>query len=117
MKTWSILPLCAALFVAPGCNKAAKKDKPEAATTATSAGATTAPNASAAAKSTKPQIPPPADVAAPPANAEVSETGLASVMLQPGTGTTKPTEWDSVKVHYTGWTKDGVTFDSSLPRN
>lgn len=38
-------------------------------------------------------------------------------MLQPGTGTAKPTEWDSVKVHYTGWTKDGVMFDSSIPRD
>lgn len=113
MKTWSILPLCAALAVAPGCNKAAKKEKTEAATTAVTA----APSASAASKPSKPQIPAPPDVAAPPANAEVTSTGLASVVIQPGTGTVKPTEWDSVKVHYTGWTKDGVTFDSSIPRN
>lgn len=113
MNKWSLLPLCAALIVAPGCKKKpVNKDKTEAATTASAA-----PSTSEAPKNAKPQIPPPADVAAAPANAQVSSTGLASVVLQPGTGTTKPTEWDSVKVHYTGWTKDGVTFDSSVPRN
>lgn len=121
MNKWSLLRLstlcaCAALTMAPGCKKKpASKDKTEA--SASTAASTTAPAASEAPKSGKPQIPPPADVAAPPANAEVSSTGLASIVLQPGTGTAKPTEWDSVKVHYTGWTKDGVTFDSSVARN
>jgi FKBP-type peptidyl-prolyl cis-trans isomerase len=56
-------------------------------------------------------------VAAPPANAERTPTGLASVVLTPGTGTEKPTPRDQVKVHYSGWTKDGKMFDSSVARN
>jgi len=64
----------------------------------------------------RPELPAPADVAAPPANAERTASGLASVVLQPGTGAEKPTAQDSVKVHYTGWTSDGKMFDSSVVR-
>jgi peptidylprolyl isomerase len=71
----------------------------------------------AAAAATKPQLPAPADVAAPPANAERTASGLASVVLQPGTGTEKPTLKDQVKVQYSGWTTDGKMFDSSVVRN
>src|SRR5688572_24813985 len=39
----------------------------------------------------KPQLPAPADVAAPPATAEKSASGLASVVLQAATGSEKPT--------------------------
>src|SRR5688500_14651846 len=59
-------------------------------------------------------LPPPPDVAAPPADAEKTPSGLASKILQPGTGTDKPQEQDRVKVHYTGWTTDGKMFDSSV---
>lgn len=62
-------------------------------------------------------LPAPADVAAPPATAERAPSGLASVVLQAGTGTEKPTLEDQVKVHYSGWTKDGKMFDSSVTRN
>jgi FKBP-type peptidyl-prolyl cis-trans isomerase len=58
----------------------------------------------------------PADVAAPPADAEVTDTGLASKVLEKGTGTVHPDAWDSVTVHYTGWTTDGKMFDSSVSR-
>jgi FKBP-type peptidyl-prolyl cis-trans isomerase len=61
-------------------------------------------------------LPAPADVAAPPANAEHTASGLASLVLQPGTGKDHPTARDTVKVHYTGWTKDGKMFDSSVVR-
>jgi FKBP-type peptidyl-prolyl cis-trans isomerase len=70
-----------------------------------------------AAAPSKPQLPAPADVAAPPATAERTASGLASVVLQPGTGTEKPTLKDKVKVHYSGWTTDGKMFDSSVVRN
>lgn len=58
----------------------------------------------------------PADVAAAPADAETTATGLASKVLQAGTGTVKPTAADTVEVHYTGWTTDGKMFDSSVQR-
>ena len=61
-------------------------------------------------------IPAPADVAAAPADAEKSATGLASKVLQKGTGTEKPHAWDRVKVHYTGWMTNGEMFDSSVQR-
>ena len=58
----------------------------------------------------------PADVAAPPADATVTSSGLAYKVLRPGTGTVKPKRRDTVEVHYTGWTTDGRMFDSSLLR-
>jgi len=59
----------------------------------------------------------PADVAKAPENASVTESGLASVVLQKGTGEEKPTQFDSVTVHYTGWqSSDGSMFDSSVKR-
>ncbi len=61
-------------------------------------------------------IPAPPDVAAPPADAEVTASGLASKVLEPGTGTEHPAADDLVKVHYTGWTTDGEMFDSSVVR-
>jgi peptidylprolyl isomerase len=63
-----------------------------------------------------PQVPPPADVAAPPADAEKTNTGLASKVLQKGKGTEHPGPESKVTVHYTGWTTDGKTFDSSVTR-
>ncbi len=62
------------------------------------------------------QIPAPADVAAPPADAEKTASGLASKVLTAGTGTEKPGPTDRVTVHYTGWTTDGRMFDSSVKR-
>ncbi len=61
-------------------------------------------------------IPPPPDVAAPPADAEKTSSGLASKVIKPGTGKVHPTKTDSVTVHYTGWTTDGKMFDSSVAR-
>jgi FKBP-type peptidyl-prolyl cis-trans isomerase len=61
-------------------------------------------------------IPAPPDVAAPPADAQKTPSGLVSKVLTPGTGKDHPTPEDAVKVHYTGWTKDGHMFDSSVTR-
>jgi FKBP-type peptidyl-prolyl cis-trans isomerase len=58
----------------------------------------------------------PADVAAAPADAEVTRSGLASKRLQAGTGSRHPKGTSTVEVHYTGWTTDGKMFDSSLAR-
>lgn len=64
-----------------------------------------------------PEPPPtPEDVAAAPADAEVTESGLASRVLQEGAGTEHPSTTSRVTVHYTGWTTDGEMFDSSVTR-
>ena len=62
------------------------------------------------------RIPAPADVAAPPADAEKSTSGLAWKVLRAGTGADKPLPQDSVEVDFTGWTTDGKMFDSSVAR-
>ncbi|HUQ88396.1 MAG TPA: FKBP-type peptidyl-prolyl cis-trans isomerase [Vicinamibacterales bacterium] len=62
-------------------------------------------------------IPAPENVAKPPADAAKTASGLASMVLQPGTGKTKPAATDLVTVNYTGWTTDGKMFDSSFARN
>ena len=61
-------------------------------------------------------LPAPPDVAAAPANAAKTSTGLASRVLKPGTGKAHPGKADLVTVHYTGWTTDGKMFDSSVVR-
>jgi peptidylprolyl isomerase len=61
-------------------------------------------------------LPAPADVAAAPADAEKTASGLASKVLQKGTGTEHPTADDTVRVHYTGWMTNGKMFDSSVVR-
>ena len=66
-----------------------------------------------AAQGPKPQ-PAPADVKAPPAKAEKTTSGIASIVVRPGKGKTHPTETSQVTVHYTGWTTDGKMFDSSV---
>ncbi len=62
------------------------------------------------------QIPPPADVAAAPADAIRTSSNLASKVLRPGTGSRHPRPNSTVTVHYTGWTTDGKMFDSSVSR-
>ena len=61
-------------------------------------------------------IPAPDDVAAPPANAEVTKSGLASKVITAGEGKDHPSAVDKVTVHYTGWNTDGIMFDSSHSR-
>ena len=88
---------------------------PSGAPTAAASGAATAV-ATQAAPAEPPAIPAPADVAAAPADAQKTASGLASKVLTPGSGKDKPSAADKVKVHYTGWNKAGKMFDSSIPR-
>lgn len=63
-----------------------------------------------------PMIQAPEDVAAAPADAEKTPSGLASKRLKEGSGTEMPAPQDRVTVHYSGWTTDGKLFDSSVQR-
>ena len=115
---------------APAAAKAAPAPKAKPAAPAAAAPKPAPPPAAAAAKAaspanvgsapgqppTKAGLPAPADVAAAPADAVKTASGLASKVLKAGTGTKKPGPTDTVKVHYTGWTTDGKMFDSSVAR-
>src|SRR5687768_10965942 len=110
MRTTVAVWLAAALL-ATACEKSGSDQKPK----DIDAAKPTVP-----AKAQRPQpepLPPPPDVAAPPADAQRTASGVSYKVLKAGTGTEKPTEWDSVTVHYTGWTTDGKMFDSSRTRN
>jgi peptidylprolyl isomerase len=56
----------------------------------------------------------PPDVAAVPADATKTKSGLASKVLRPGTGTVRPKSNSTVTVHYSGWMPNGQMFDSSV---
>jgi peptidylprolyl isomerase len=58
----------------------------------------------------------PKDVAAPPADAKKTASGLSYKVVKKGTGKVHPTATSRVRVHYSGWTKDGKMFDSSVAR-
>jgi FKBP-type peptidyl-prolyl cis-trans isomerase len=58
----------------------------------------------------------PEDIAAPPADAKKTKSGLAYKVLAAGDGKEKPRAWDRVKVDYSGWTTDGNMFDSSVQK-
>ncbi len=61
-------------------------------------------------------VPVPEDVAAAPADATKTPSGLAYKVLTPGSGADHPTPSSKVTVHYSGWTTDGKMFDSSVTR-
>ncbi len=122
LRLASLAPVLLVLVASSGCRMKEKGEPdPE---------STPAPAASTAARTTPPPavsmpalppepppIPPPPDVAAAPADAAKTPSGLASKVIQPGTGKVHPGPSDTVKVHYTGWTTDGKMFDSSVPKN
>jgi peptidylprolyl isomerase len=58
----------------------------------------------------------PKDLTSPPKDAKKTESGLVYRVLKKGTGTTHPGPKSRVSVHYSGWSKDGKLFDSSLGR-
>jgi len=58
----------------------------------------------------------PSDVAAPPADAKETSSGLVYKVINAGTGDEHPQPKAKVTVHYSGWTTDGKMFDSSVTR-
>jgi len=56
----------------------------------------------------------PPDVAAPPADAIRTASGLAYKVLTQGSGSIHPTAASTVLANYTGWTTSGEKFDSSF---
>ena len=62
-------------------------------------------------------IPAPSDVAAAPADATTTPSGLAFKVLDAGSGDVHPTAAATVTVHYTGWMTNGEMFDSSVIRD
>ena len=105
--------------LASGCNSTGNNETMSSEGTAPNSGPQAASVASRTpppVRSAPPQIPPPPDVAAAPADAAKTPSGLATKVVAPGTGKDHPAPTDKVKVHYTGWTKDGKMFDSSIPR-
>jgi len=64
----------------------------------------------------KDEFPPPPDLAAPPADAATTASGLVTRVLARGSGKQHPTVSDTVEIHYTGWTVEGRMFDSSVKR-
>ena len=61
-------------------------------------------------------LPAPDNVAAAPADAMTTASGLTHKLIEAGTGTVHPGETSTVVVHYTGWLTDGTMFDSSVAR-
>ena len=60
---------------------------------------------------------PPEHVAAPPREAERTDSGLATIVLEEGEGDRHPGLDDEVEVHYAGWrAENGELFDSSYGR-
>lgn len=63
-------------------------------------------------------VPAPADVAAPPESATRTESGLAYLVLEEGTGTEKPGPNDVVQVEWTGWkSPTGTMFYTTTRQN
>jgi FKBP-type peptidyl-prolyl cis-trans isomerase len=58
----------------------------------------------------------PKDLKQPPKDATKTASGLVYKLLTKGSGTTSPGPTSVVSVHYSGWTKDGKLFDSSVSR-
>jgi FKBP-type peptidyl-prolyl cis-trans isomerase len=58
----------------------------------------------------------PEDVAAAPADAKRTPSGLVYRFLERGKGKEHPKASSTVEVHYSGWTPDGALFDSSVKR-
>jgi FKBP-type peptidyl-prolyl cis-trans isomerase len=67
----------------------------------------------AANPNTQPSLSAPPDVAAPPADAQVTPSGMATKILKQGNGSEHPAANDCVRVTFTAWKRDGTLFATS----
>ena len=100
----AVFVMCAAVFVAALAATASAQTQPP-----------SPPAAGAAAPAVSVYVAPP-DVAAPPADAVKTPSGLYTKVITPGTGQEHPKPEDIVTVKYTGWTTNGKMFDTSYAR-
>jgi peptidylprolyl isomerase len=61
-------------------------------------------------------VPVPPDVGAPPPDVTVTASGLAYRILKRGTRNDHPAADGVIEIDYSGWTRDGKLFDSSVHR-
>lgn len=112
-----VVSLGLTLFIGACSSSNKQSHEPAKASAATSAAATTPAATAPAAKSVKAgDLSVPEDVAAAPADAQRTPSGLAYKVLKKGTGSVHPEATSVVLVHYSGWTTDGKMFDSSVKR-
>ena len=112
----TLLTACPAEPTVSPAGTASAKPIDMAATATMTAPPPTATASAAPAPPKVPDLPAPTDVAEAPADAKKTASGLATRVLTKGTGKDHPGAEDMVKVHYTGWTKAGKMFDSSVTR-
>ncbi|MBK8994208.1 MAG: FKBP-type peptidyl-prolyl cis-trans isomerase [Myxococcales bacterium] len=120
VRTAVLLPFLLVACEQPPPEPEQQKPATKPAATPVAAPSATAPPTASVKPPEPPQpkgLPAPEDVAAPPKDAKKTASGLFTKVLTKGTGKDKPKLEDRVKVHYTGWTKDGKMFDSSVARN
>ncbi|MEM7434314.1 MAG: FKBP-type peptidyl-prolyl cis-trans isomerase [Myxococcota bacterium] len=116
-STWTIASLVALAITIAACKSSAPEPAEEAPAEDAPAEEATAETPPTPAAPPKPEpIPAPDNVAAAPADAGSSDSGLQWIVLEEGEGDATPGEFDVVTVNYTGWTTDGKMFDSSVTR-
>ena len=119
MKTIKILSLVAFVGSAAACTPGEQNQTPAKADDAPKADTAAAPKTEPTKKMDAPktvEVATPEDVAAAPADAKATESGLKYKVLTAGKGADHPAAVDTVQVHYSGWTTDGKLFDSSVQR-
>ncbi len=116
MKIQTVLALSAIGCVAmAGCQRTDSSKKKDKKDVKADSSKTVKPGASRAKVRPKVTVPAPPDVAAPPADAKKTASGLATKVLTEGKGDS-PGPNDTVKVHYTGWKASGEMYHTTTKR-